>query len=400
MADNKRNILLITSLYPADDIQFKNNTAVCHYFAKEWLRLGYVVRVINLYNIYPSYYYPALKLFKNVFADKFGIAILDKRKKNEHNYVIDGINVTRLPAYKSKPHGDFSEKVVGKLAERIISIVEEENFVPDFILGHFLLPSIRVISILKEKYPQTVTTIALHGKERHIIPAVQQCLPSINYIGYRSYSIKTSFETLYGHKPSFMCMSGIPSEFIVDHERTFDRGIHNFIYVGAFMRRKFPSCLIPAIVNNYPNKDFVITYVGDGNGVNDVKKEAKKRAVVENVRFTGRIPRSDINAKLDKAEVFIMISERETFGLVWLEAMARGCITVASRDEGMDGVIEDGVNGFLCKAGDVEELSEIVSRIKTMDRESLYKMSKCAIETAKEMTDIKMAERYIESISK
>ena len=46
----------------------------------------------------------------------------------------------------------------------------------------------------------------------------------------------------------------------------------------------------------------------------------------------------------------------KTFGLVYLEAMARGCITVASRDEGFDGIIQDGVNGFLCKSGDETEL--------------------------------------------
>ena len=38
-----------------------------------------------------------------------------------------------------------------------------------------------------------------------------------------------------------------------------------------------------------------------------------------------------------------MISELETFGLVYIEAMAAGCITIASRNEGFDGIIKDGV---------------------------------------------------------
>ena len=42
-----------------------------------------------------------------------------------------------------------------------------------------------------------------------------------------------------------------------------------------------------------------------------------------------------------------MISQGEAFGLVYLEAMARGCITIASRGEGFDGIIKDGINGFL-----------------------------------------------------
>ena len=44
-----KNILLITSLYPSDDIKLKNNTSVCHSFAKEWKALGYNVyaKVLN-----------------------------------------------------------------------------------------------------------------------------------------------------------------------------------------------------------------------------------------------------------------------------------------------------------------------------------------------------------------
>lgn len=391
-------ILIITQLYPADDIQFKNNTSVCHYFAKDWVKMGYAVRVINLYNEYPAYYYPLLRIAKNVFADKFGIAILDKRIHGEHDYNMDGIKVTRIPAYKGKPHGDFSEKVIKALANRINEIIQEEDYTPDYILGHFIQPCARVIAELKKLYPQAVTTTALHGKVFKLTPSVQACLPKIDYIGFRSYPIKRSFESIYGTMPYFMCMSGVPEEYIADSEKIFSNGIHHFVYVGAFMRRKYPSLIIPAVTNNYPNRDFTITYIGDGNGASMVRKVAEKQNVTRNIIFTGRIPRSNIKEKLDESEVFIMISENETFGLVWLEAMARGCITVASRDEGMDGIIEDGVNGFLCKAGDSDELSSIITKIKSMDKVALRTMSRKAIETAKRMTDSKMAKDYLSGI--
>ena len=71
--------------------------------------------------------------------------------------------------------------------------------------------------------------------------------------------------------------------------------------------------------------------------------------------MTGRKPREEVILMLDRADCFIMISRDEVFGLVYLEAMARGCIVVASRGEGMTGIIEDGVNGFLCAAGDENE---------------------------------------------
>ena len=93
-----------------------------------------------------------------------------------------------------------------------------------------------------------------------------------------------------------------------------------------------------------------------------------------------------------------MISRGEAFGLVYLEAMARGCITIASKDEGFDGVIQDGKNGFLCKAGDSEELALILDKIKQMPKEELNAISHAAIETAHELTDEKVAEVYLNSI--
>ena len=95
---------------------------------------------------------------------------------------------------------------------------------------------------------------------------------------------------------------------------------------------------------------------------------------------------------------FIMISRNETFGLVYLEAMARGCITIASRDEGFDGIIEDGTNGFLCKAGDVEELTTIIRKIKAMSHAARKRISEDAMTTAKELTDENVAKMYLEAL--
>ena len=90
-----------------------------------------------------------------------------------------------------------------------------------------------------------------------------------------------------------------------------------------------------------------------------------------------------------------MISANETFGLVYLEAMSVGCITIASRNEGFDGIIKDGVNGFLCEAGNVNELQTIIDRIVEMTPEELQRISNNAIQTAQNMTDKIVAKQYI-----
>ena len=48
----KQRILLITNIYSDPDINILNKTDVCHYFAKEWVKMGHEVKVIYNYTIY------------------------------------------------------------------------------------------------------------------------------------------------------------------------------------------------------------------------------------------------------------------------------------------------------------------------------------------------------------
>lgn len=104
--------------------------------------------------------------------------------------------------------------------------------------------------------------------------------------------------------------------------------------------------------------------------------------------------------QLREHDIFVMISKQETFGLVYLEAMAAGCITIASRGEGFDGIIQDGVNGFLCEAGNWHELSRIITHICELSSGDLCKISEAAQKTALELTDEKAAFKYINSVEK
>ena len=49
---------------------------------------------------------------------------------------------------------------------------------------------------------------------------------------------------------------------------------------------------------------------------------------------------------MEESDVFAMVSSPETFGLVYIEAMAKGCVTIGSKGEGIDGVIVNNENGF------------------------------------------------------
>lgn len=393
-----KNILLLTSLYPCDDIRITNNTAVCHYFVKEWVKMGYNVRVIFNYNVYPRIFYPFMKMFRKQMSNIFGVSIQDVYVGKHIQYKKDGILVDLLPIKKSRPGVGFSEEVIVQQVESIKRIIDKDGFRPDFVLGHFIHPNLELVVKLKEHYG-AIGTVALHGPENVFSEIDVQLFNEVDMIGFRSYPIKWAFEKTYGEKPYFMCPSGVPKEFITQ-SRKFEKGISNFIYVGTFMKRKYASCLVPAIANAYKEDKFTITFVGDGDDKKQIISKAKECNCAERIHFTGRILREEIFRHLDKSDVFIMISRIETFGLVYLEAMARGCIVIASKNEGMDGIIEHGKNGFLCTAGDEKELQLIIEQVKGMSLEQLESLSVESIRTAQLYTDSKVAQDYIKAIDK
>lgn len=392
-----KNILLLSSLYPADDLKILNDTAVCHYFAKEWMKLGYNVRVIHTYHVYPFYYYYVIRLFRRVLANLTGIAVLDKKISKVCTYEKDEIKVTRIPIKKSRPGGSFSKNNIKIVSNKIREILDVESFEPNLILGHFLHPSLEIIVDLKE-YFNVKTAVSLHGKVSKYNKKTAELLDKIDYIGYRSYPIGNAFERIYGKKQYFICPSGVPEEYLLSAAKVFDSPIKNFIYVGSLIKRKYPVCLLPAIADSYPNNDFFITYVGEGREEKSIRDTANELGIIYNIRFAGRLPRKDVTRELDAADVFIMISKNETFGLVYLEAMARGCIVIASKNEGMDGIIKNQINGFLCEAGNHIELASIIQKIKRMSSSELIRISQEAVKTANKYTDFNVAKQYIDCL--
>ena len=401
------NILLITTIYPMPG-PVNHGTKVCHFFAQEWMELGYNVRVAHYQAVYPRPFYWVAKLMRNFLAAKTGAVIYTKRDDKTLQYEMNGVPVSRIPLYKPIPHGKFSSKAVQKSIEKIIQINEQAAFKPDVIVGHFVNPQYEVLSALKDHY-KTVKTALVYHLPAEIQMAkdvygkrLEEMLRSVDVLGFRNEPLLRNFRKIHDiDKPSFICYSGVPEHYITDlNPHNYEGQLKEFIYVGEMIERKFPAQILDALQKVYPGGDYHITYVGDGQQISIIEDKVKKYDLTRQVTILGRIPRDEIKAKYDGAQCMIMISKGEAYGLVYLEAMARGCITIASRNEGMDGVIKDGVNGFLCEAGDYDELASIIKRINTLSSDERMAISKKAIETAKWLTDTNAAKMYIDDVVK
>lgn len=398
------NIFLLSSVYPSQYAP-KGTTPVVHYFAKEWASLGHKVHVFHTNSCFPKAFYIIGRLFKKMLDSKLGHLVPNQVPK-EYEEVKDGVSITHISLKKTKPHGRFPQKQIQRAFNIISSYVEKEG-IPDCFVGHWDNPQLELLHALKEKYHRP-TCLVYHSNRFSQLyicygKDTDAFVKDIDLVGFRNITAQANYEERFG-KPehSFIAASGVSRPFIeagINDEKTINE-VKSFVYVGGLINRKYPSTVITALSQVYGKDPFEITYIGEGDDKKQIQQRFDELGYKGKLIFTGRIPREDVIQYLKQSDVFVMISKGEIFGLVYLEAMALGCITIAARHEGIDGIIEDGVNGFLCEAGNADELASIITRIRKMSPDELKTMSHNAKETAQAYSDVNVAKNYIDELSK
>ena len=401
------NILLLSSIYPLPNPS-NQGTKVCHFFAKEWVGMGHKVVAVHFQATYPAPFYWVAKMFQKKLAAKTGAIVYTQRDKNTVFFEMEGVHVMRIPLYKTIPHGRFTKKRLERARHEIVDYLEGLDFIPDIITGHFLNPQLEMLSMLKLRFSGVRTCLVFHLPAEYDIAeklyrtSFSQLIGNIDYIGFRNAALEREFKKRYQvNNKTFICYSGIPETFITKkNTHTFNRKLKSFIYVGVLIERKYPSQIVDALNEAYSEKDFTMEFVGAGQQSSVITEKAMQYGIEDNVILLGEIDRAAILDRYDHSDCMVMISKGEAYGLVYLEAMARGCITIASKGEGMDGVIVNGQNGFLCTAGDPIELAGIIRHINSLPDIEKQQISENAIKTSKELTDNKVAKRYLDDIIK
>jgi L-malate glycosyltransferase len=99
--------------------------------------------------------------------------------------------------------------------------------------------------------------------------------------------------------------------------------------------------------------------IGDGPERAACEARARALGVADKVRFLGA--QSAVEELLPCADVLLLPSEHESFGLAALEAMASGVVPVVSRAGGLPEVVSDGVDGILVEDGDAGRMGAVAA---------------------------------------
>jgi N-acetyl-alpha-D-glucosaminyl L-malate synthase BshA len=122
-----------------------------------------------------------------------------------------------------------------------------------------------------------------------------------------------------------------------------------------------------------------LVLIGDGPDRSAAEWLAHDLGIQANVHFLGKLDR--VHEILPLADILLMPSELESFGLAALEAMACKVPSIATRVGGVPELIDDGVTGLLYEVGDIEGMSlGAVSLLK--NRETLDAMREAGRKTA------------------
>ncbi len=141
------------------------------------------------------------------------------------------------------------------------------------------------------------------------------------------------------------------------------QGTRRLLFVGRLDRQKGVDRLFEIVRRLGPQAYTVVV------GASVVTEGAEQPP--ENLHITGWLPRDEITAYCAAADVLLVPSRWEGFGLVALEAMRMGCPVMASRVGGLPEVVEDGITGRLVDGADP---AAWVKTLQALDDEALRRM--------------------------
>src|SRR4051812_47179260 len=279
------------------------------------------------------------------------------------------------------------------LATKMAKVAETEGL--DLLHVHYAIPhSISAILARESLQPgrrlPVITT--LHGTDITLVGADRSYLPITRYgivqsdgVTAISHYLKQATAEIFDFDniaviPNFICATdyqrhGVPhlrAELAPDDEPLL-------VHVSNFRPVKRPVDCVEILARVLRKAKARLVMVGDGSERSLAEHRARCLGIEAHCSFVGK--QAQIVDYLSLADVLLLPSEQESFGLAALEAMACEVPVVASRVGGVPEVVTDGETGYLSEVGDVEKMGEDATRL-VLDEELRREMGRRARESA------------------
>jgi len=289
------------------------------------------------------------------------------------------VDMLSYPLFEYPPYTDA-------LASRIFEVANLEKL--DLIHVHYAIPhavsAYLAREMLKpERYLPVVTT--LHGTDITLVGRDASFLPITRFGIEQSDAVTSISNYLRDATHSTFCTScdiQVIYNFIdyAYYRRSQDealrrsiapRGEKIVLHISTFRPiKRITDCIeVVARMRELGGPAVRLVMCGDGPEREGAEVLAERLGVADCVSFLGKKPQSDILGYLSAADLFLLPSQSESFGLSALEAMACEVPVIATRVGGLPEVIEEGGCGYLFEVGDTRGMAEAALRVLSDDEE-------------------------------
>ena len=260
------------------------------------------------------------------------------------------------------------------LTNTLVRVAREQRL--DLIHAHYAVPHATAAylahqvaaSTMGDAAPKTVTT--LHGtditlvgtdpsfagvvafsiEQSHGVTAVSD---SLRQDTIRALGIRHDIRVIYNFLDCQRYRRTVDPELRARLLKNADAVV---MHVSNFRPVKRVDRVLEAFIHIRECVNARLVMVGNGPDRAALERSVTNQGLSSHVDFVGE--RHDLVAMLSSADLFLLPSAQESFGMAAMEAMACGTPVVASRVGGLPEVIEDGETGFLCEEDDVEGMAD------------------------------------------
>ena len=295
------------------------------------------------------------------------------------------------------------------LASTMVNVIVNNNL--DLLHVHYAIPHASAAFMAKkivEKQGKKIpvittlhgTDITLVGKDKTFAPVVTFSINESDAITavsdnlrdetYRNFKIEKEIQVIknfvdvkrFRRKPidAFRKVIAPNGEKIVLHASNFRKikRVGDVVKIFAELHKKVPSKLL---------------FVGDGPERQMAESMCRDLNLCDDMRFVGR--QEQMEDILAIADLFLLTSEYESFGLAALEAMASGVPVISTNVGGLPEINIDGKTGYLGNVGDIETMSKKAIQLLS-DEKKLKLFKENAMKQAEEFDISKVIPEYEE----
>ena len=292
------------------------------------------------------------------------------------------------------------------LASKMVDVAKFEKL--DVLHVHYAIPhasaAVMAKQILKGEGIDVPVVTTLHGTDITLVGKDPSYEPVVTFSINQSDVVTAVSEDLrkdtFKHFSVLRDINVIPNFVDLDkfqrqrkdHFKTAicPNGEKLIVHISNFRKVKRVDDVVRIFKNILKTVPSKLLLVGDGPERAVVESLCRELNIYEDVRFLGKL--EAIEEVLSVADLFIMPSEKESFGLAALEAMACQVPVISSNAGGIPELNIDGVTGFTSEIGNVEEMTK--NALHILDEENLETFKANALLEAKKYDIQKILPMY------